>query len=98
MTLYFVSCNKARVLLGVTNTRLKVTYVSSHPPIAIWSQSINNFEILQFIQKRDPSYDRAKNDSVWTFRKLNEYINTNVAPNKRLQKNWVTRHMLVSLH
>ncbi|CDS37473.1 protein polyglycylase TTLL10 [Echinococcus multilocularis] len=52
----------------------------------------------QFIQKRDPSYDRSKDDSVWTFRKLNEYINTNVAPNKHLQKNWVTRHMLPEMH
>ncbi|KAL5968048.1 Protein polyglycylase TTLL10 [Taenia solium] len=52
----------------------------------------------QYIQKRDPSYDRSKNDSVWTFRKLNEYINTNVAPNKHLQKNWVTRYMLPEMH
>lgn len=51
--------------------------------------------LFQFVQKKDPNYQKAKNDTVWTFRRLNDYINTYVATNKRLPKNWVTRHLIV---
>ncbi|KAM3179144.1 hypothetical protein ACTXT7_001191 [Hymenolepis weldensis] len=48
----------------------------------------------QYIQKKDPAYANSKEDSVWTFAMLNEYINRNVAPDKRLPYGWVVRTLL----
>ncbi|VUZ49066.1 unnamed protein product [Hymenolepis diminuta] len=48
----------------------------------------------QCIQKKDPAYANSKEDSVWTFAMLNEYINRNVAPDKRLPYSWVVRNLL----
>ncbi|VDD83567.1 unnamed protein product [Mesocestoides corti] len=52
----------------------------------------------QFVQKKDPHYKKLKEDTVWTFNRLNEYINTYVAPVRRLQRNWVTRQLLPEMH
>nr|CDS29016.1 protein polyglycylase TTLL10 [Hymenolepis microstoma] len=48
----------------------------------------------QCIQRKDPKYANSKEDSVWTFSTLNEYINQNVAPEKKLPYNWVMRNLL----
>ncbi|VDO08475.1 unnamed protein product [Rodentolepis nana] len=48
----------------------------------------------QCIQRKDPAYANSKEDSVWTFSMLNEYINKNVAQEKKLPYNWVMRKLL----
>ncbi|BFZ23284.1 hypothetical protein BsWGS_26323 [Bradybaena similaris] len=43
----------------------------------------------QYIQKKDPSYQETKEDTVWTMDKLNLYINEKVAAGKGLEADWV---------
>ncbi|CAG5136059.1 unnamed protein product, partial [Candidula unifasciata] len=43
----------------------------------------------QYIQKKDPSYEETKEDTVWTMDRLNQYVNEQVAPEKGLEADWV---------
>jgi hypothetical protein len=51
---------------------------------------------VQFIQKKDPTYQDVKENTAWSMDKLNEYINNNVAPNKSLEPDWVHTALPVS--
>ncbi len=51
---------------------------------------------VQFIQKKDPTYQDVKENTAWSMDKLNDYINNNVAPNKGLDPDWVHTALPVS--
>jgi len=53
--------------------------------------------LLQFIQKRDPKYAEVKDETAWSMDRFNDYVNENIAPNKRLPRNWVYGHLDVSI-
>ncbi|XP_057303640.1 protein polyglycylase TTLL10-like [Hydractinia symbiolongicarpus] len=43
----------------------------------------------QYVQKKHPSYSEKKEDTVLSFDQLNDYINTHVQKEKKLQTDWV---------
>ncbi|CAD5119623.1 unnamed protein product [Dimorphilus gyrociliatus] len=47
----------------------------------------------QYIQKKDPAYKDVKEDTVWSFDKLNDYVNRHVAPGKEVENDWVKNGM-----
>lgn len=47
----------------------------------------------QYIQKKDPAYKDVKEDTVWSFDRLNDYINKHVAPGKEVENDWVRNGM-----
>lgn len=42
------------------------------------------FSFLQYIQKKDPGYEDAKNDTVWSMEKFYEYIYEAYGEEKKL--------------
>ncbi len=51
---------------------------------------------FQCVQKKDPSYQTFKEDTVWSMDALNDYINTNVASKKQVNADWVYNTLTVS--
>lgn len=49
----------------------------------------------QFFQKKDPQYKEIKEDTTWSMEQFNEYINNEVAPAKKLPKDWVFNDLAV---
>ena len=51
---------------------------------------------IQYIQKKDPKYKEAKEDTAWSMDRFNDYINRKVAPVKGLEEDWVYGSLTVS--
>jgi len=47
----------------------------------------------QFVQKKHPDYSEKKDDSIWTFEKLNNHINVNYQATKGVPDDWVLTDM-----
>ena len=45
--------------------------------------------MLQFVQKKDPSYQEKKEETAWSWEKFNDYLNNVVAPEKGLPMDWL---------
>ena len=69
-------------MVSVTRRDLKVF------PL-FFPDSITLSFLFQFVQKKDPSYVQLKEDTVWTMKKLNQYINEVVMADKFLKPDWV---------
>jgi hypothetical protein len=54
-------------------------------------------KIVQYIQKRDPSYAVLKEDTVWNMEKFNNYFNENIAPTRNLAPDWVYTTLTVKV-
>ena len=48
------------------------------------------------MQKKHPDYSEKKDDSIWTFEKLNNHINVNYQATKGVPDDWVLTDMTVS--
>ena len=59
-------------------------------------RSIKYSSLVQYIQKKDPSYQDEKESTAWSMDKFNDYVNEYVAPEKGLEENWVYRGLTVS--
>lgn len=58
--------------------------------------TISSF-VFKFVQRRDATYEYFKEETVWSFDKLNTYINKKVAPVKGLETDWVFNTLTVSV-
>ena len=47
------------------------------------------------MQKKHPDYSEKKDDSIWTFEKLNNHINVNYQATKGVPDDWVLTDMTV---
>ena len=54
------------------------------------------FFALQYVQKKHPMYSSMKEDTVWSFERLQSYIDEKYAKEKELPENWVYTTFTVS--
>lgn len=54
------------------------------------------FFLSQYVQKKHPNYSSVKEDTVWSFDRLQSYIDENYAKEKELPENWVYTAFTVS--
>lgn len=54
------------------------------------------FCVLQYVQKKHPMYSSMKEDTVWSFERLQSYIDENYVKEKELPENWVYTTFTVS--
>lgn len=52
--------------------------------------------LIQFIQKKDPTYQEVKDDTTWSMDKFNAYINDNLAADKGIPADWAQTVLVVS--
>ena len=52
--------------------------------------------VFQYVQKKHPMYSSMKEDTVWSFERLQSYIDENYAKEKELPENWVYTAFTVS--
>ena len=52
--------------------------------------------VLQYVQKKHPMYSSMKEDTVWSFERLQAYIDEKYAKEKELPENWVFTTFTVS--
>lgn len=57
---------------------------------------ITFFVCLQYVQKKHPMYSSMKEDTVWSFERLQSYIDEKYAKEKELPDNWVYTTFTVS--
>ena len=53
---------------------------------------------IQYIQKKHPSYSSMKDETVWSFERLQSYIDEHHAKGKGLADNWMFTTFTVSSH
>ena len=81
--------NKIMVLENSTRGAERVVTI-----ILLWC-SINrlvmklHFVFSQYVQKKHPMYSSVKEDTVWSFDRLQSYIDENYTKEKELPENWV---------
>ena len=51
---------------------------------------------IQYVQKKHPLYSSMKEDTVWSFERLQSYIDEKYAKEKELPENWVYTTFTVS--
>ena len=51
---------------------------------------------VQYVQKKHPLYSSMKEDTVWSFERLQSYIDEKYAKEKELPENWVYTTFTVS--
>jgi len=49
----------------------------------------------QFIQRKESTYESCKENTVWSFDRLNHYINNNLAAGKDVEQDWVFKTLTV---
>ena len=47
-----------------------------------------HLNVLQYIQKKDPSYKDVKEDTTWSMEKFNDYVNDNYQHTKGIERDW----------
>ena len=52
--------------------------------------------MTQYVQKKHPMYSTMKEDTVWSFDRLQSYIDEKYAKEKELPENWVYTAFTVS--
>ena len=52
--------------------------------------------VTQYVQKKHPMYSTMKEDTVWSFDRLQSYIDEKYAKEKELPENWVYTAFTVS--
>lgn len=78
----------------VTDKSVYLLLISVDVPTVI---CMVEFVVLQYVQKKDPSYKEVKEETTWSMEKFNQYINDTLATNNNnnIEQDWVFNTLTV---